>query len=43
MAGPVIVTAAVGAGVWGMVLLAGGLVAAAELARAVVRGRGEPA
>jgi MFS family permease len=43
MAGPVIVTSAVGAGVWGMVLLAGGLVAAAELARTVIRGQGEPA
>jgi MFS family permease len=40
MVGPVIVTAAVGAGVWGLLLLAVGLVAAAELARGVIRGRG---
>jgi len=40
MAGPVIVTAAVGAGTWGLLLLAAGLVAAAELARGVIRDRG---
>ncbi|HEY7008806.1 MAG TPA: MFS transporter [Jatrophihabitantaceae bacterium] len=40
MAGPVIITAVVGAGVWGLLLLAAGLVAAAELARGVIRGRG---
>jgi hypothetical protein len=38
MAGPVIVTAAVGAGVWGLAALAVGLVAAAEVAHAVIRG-----
>lgn len=43
MAGPVIVTAAVGAGVRGIVLLAAGLVVAAELARRVIHGRGGPA
>jgi MFS family permease len=40
MAGPVIATAAVGAGSYGLVLLAAGLVAAAEFAGATVRGQG---
>lgn len=40
MVGPVIVTAAVGVGTWGLLLLAAGLVAAAEVARGVIRGRG---
>ncbi|MFI7677443.1 MFS transporter [Actinophytocola sp. NPDC049390] len=40
MAGPVIITAVVGVGTWGLLLLAAGLMAAAEVARGVIRGRG---
>jgi len=36
----VIVTAAVSLGAWGPVLLGAGLVGAADLARTVIRGRG---
>lgn len=40
IAGPLVVTAVVGAGAYGLVLLAAGLVAAAETAAAVVRRQG---